>query len=383
MTQPSPSRPRAQANVRFAGRLRGLTPGLVWLACIAAILLLAQGRHSRAGLRGLVESRQHTVVAPIEGRLETVLVTLHQEVQPGQRLARFADADLRLRLTREQHELERLAAELREREADLERQAATDAMRQAMDQSTEQRRLASALEAAQLDALGTRAELAEARVREQGLAIETGRLTDLAQKGLLADTELVRRRTEHDALKQRIAELEQVQQERHARIAASQARLERFAFEQPGAMPRDVALAPQRWRIRVQETRLDELTLQASQLDLLAPAAGRIASLAAQSGDWLRPGALLLTVVDPTPQRIVAYLPDTLRTGLRLDQPLQVVRADGRPAGHSPVQSISPALVAVPERLWRIPGQPEWAWEVILPPLATLAPGEAIGLQLR
>ena len=66
----------------------------------------------RLQFTGLVDSASSTVVAPVDGRLSSLLVTLHQEVEAGQVIARFDDRDVRLKLSQATYELERMRADV-------------------------------------------------------------------------------------------------------------------------------------------------------------------------------------------------------------------------------------------------------------------------------
>lgn len=384
MSGSSFQRRRAPLLTRLRGRARAATPVLVWLLAVGGALYLMQGRRQRTPVTGLVEARQHSVIVPMEGRLAALMVALHEDVAAGQLLARISDQDLRLRLQRERFELERMRADLRQREAELQHQEQTAVARSELDMAVELRRLTHAVEVAQLDALATRADLAEVRVRSQGLAVETERLAELTQRGMMSDTELVRKRTELDALHKRIAELEQILVERRAHTDACQQRLDRFAAGAPPTLPRDAALEPLRWLLKEQETRIDQLVLEAGRLDLLAPAAGRVASLNHGPGEWLRAGTVMLTIADPTPRRILAYVPEALRAAAAPARAVAVVRpGTGAVLGQAAIASVSAAVVRVPERLWRDPQREEWAWEIVVPPTGLEAPGELVGLLFR
>jgi multidrug resistance efflux pump len=377
-------RRRASLATRWRRRARAAVPVLVWLGAIAGVLLLVQGRRVDTPVTGLVDSAQHAVLAPLEGRLDALLVSLHQDVAAGQLLARLHDEDVRLRLLRERHELERLRAELRRQEVELDQQERSATARQQLDSSVELRRLTQSFEQAQLEALAVRAEVEESRVRAQGLSVETDRLLQLTEQGMLSDTELVRKRTELDALHKRIAELDQLLAERRAHADACRQRLQQFTIGHLPGAPRDAVLEPQRWLLREQETRIERLALEARQLDLLAPAAGRVGSLNCQPGAWLRAGVVMLTLVDPAPRRILGYVPEALAGSAVPAREVTVLRpATGAVLGSSPILSVSAAMVLVPTRLWRDPRQEEWAWEIVLRPTGHEAAGERVGLLFR
>lgn len=378
-----PSQRRPHLLRRLSRRARALTPLGAWLLAIAALVALLRQRQLPSPVQGLVEVTTTTVRTPVAGRLHTVAVALHTAVHQGQLLARLDDSDLRLRLAAARANLEQLRAELSERQAELEHDNARNAADADFDRRVELRRMADSAEAAQIDHLSTRAQLEEARVRLRGTRIEVERLQQLGTQGLVADTDLVRARTEQDALQQRITELESVQVSQAQRCEAIAHRQQQFTAATSAPLPVDAALSPLRWRLRAQEAELERLALATTQLDLSAPSAGVVASLPHQQGEWLLAGDTVLAIVEPLPRQIRAYVPAALLDRYARaaavpfacsSQPMVVRQAN--------VLSISPAPVLVPEALWRLPRQQEWAFEVVLSASGSELPGERVQVQL-
>lgn len=378
MSHWTPSRPRPGLGARALRRARRGLPVAVWLACIAVVAWLGAHLPPHTTFRGVVEATHGTVSAPVAGRVAAVLVALHEEAQQDQIVARLDDADVRLRLSQANCELERIRADLELERADRTRRANVEASEHELDASTEQRRLVSAAEAAQLEALATRTQLEEARVRVQGAAIECDRLAELVRQGVVGEPDLVKARTERDALQKRIAELDSLHTGQRSRIDATNRRLREF--DAPGAVPipAEVALAPMRWRLRMQEAALERIVEDSKLLVLRAPIRGRIAQFAARPGEWIAAGRPVMTIVDATPRRILAYVPDALRTHVEGVVTVQVARVDHANLGPGTIQSISPSVVRVPERLWRDPRVEEWAFEAVIATTGRERPGEEV-----
>lgn len=377
-----PSRPRAGFLLRCRHVVRAATPASVWILAIGALVVLGDFLPMAGQLTGIVDAARSSVSAPVDGRIATLLVTLHQEVEAGQVIARLDDADVRLRLVQATYELERLRADMVREEADRDQQTRTAAAEHGLEAGIEQRRLISALEAAQLGALSVRTQLEEARVRVQGATVEAERLGGLASQGMVGEPELVRIRTDRDALNKRISELQALYEEHRARIETAQRRVVEFAPNGLANQPIDTALAPMRWRLKTQEATLERIALDAQMLDLKAPIRGRIATVVGQAGEWTAAGRTLVTIVDPVPRRILAYVPDVVRSQLQLQQSVRVHRADTSMLGTTMIQSISPSVVRVPERLWRDPQQEEWAYEIVVAATGIELPGERVQLML-
>ncbi len=382
MSDWTPSRPRPGLGARtLRGAKRGL-PVAVWLACIALVAWLGTHLPPHTTFRGIVEATHGAVSAPVAGRIAAVLVSLHEEALQDQIVARLDDADVRLRLSQAHCELERLRADLELERADRARRGNLEESGRGLDSDAEQRRLVTGAESAQLEALGTRTRIEEVRVREQGAAIECDRLQELVRRGVGGEGDLVRARTEREALQKRIAELEALHAEQRTRIEATNRRLREF--DAPGAapIPTDVALAPMRWRLKMQEAVLERIVEDSKLLVLRAPIRGRIAQLAARPGEWIAAGQPVMTIVDATPRRILAYVPDALRTHLEGAVTVQVARVDRAGLGAATLQSISPSVVRVPERLWHDPRVEEWAFEAVIATTGKERPGEEVLLSL-
>ena len=380
MSDWQPSRARASLAQRSRHSLARAVPAAVWVVAVLGLVKLAEVTPSAQRVPGVVDSKDCTLLAPVDGRLVTIAVQLHQLVEADAVIARFDDRDVRLRLTQANFELERLRADMAKAQLELEREARATTSEQNFATAVEHRRLISAVEEAQLATLTTRTQIEETRVRLQGASVETDRLTTLVKQSMVAEPELVKVRTERDALKKRIDELETLCDQQRVVIATCQQRLTEFQPGRATEMPVDTALAPLRWRLKEQETQLERIALDAQALDVRSPMRGHIAAIDANPGEWARAGRAIARIVDSTPRRILAYVPDTMRQRLSTARSLQVHRADSSLLGPTNVLSISPTVVRLPERLWRDPQREEWGYEVVLAATGAEMPGERVQL---
>jgi membrane fusion protein, multidrug efflux system len=373
-----PTRPASSWSQRLRQRLGAARQLAVWLLAVAALCWLGRTLPPLQSVRAIVDAASGTVSPPVDGRLHTLLVNLHQDIEAGAVVARLDDRDVRLRLAQANFELERLRADMAREELDRQRDARDSATEHVLESVAEQRRLASAVETFQLAALSTRTQLEEARVRLQGAAVEAERQRQLGSQNMVGQPEAGRLATERGALEKRVGELEQLLAEQRVRIAAAQQRLQDFAPGQPSSPAIDAALAPMRWRLKEQEAELERITNDAQQLDLRAPIRGRIVNIRCHTGEWAIAGTPLLTIVDPTPRRILAYVPEAVRSTLRPAQSLRVHRQDSSQLGSVPILSISPSIVQLPERLWRDPQREEWGYELVVAATGAEMPGERL-----
>jgi len=380
MTATQPGRPRPSWWRRQRGRAGSNLPVVVWVLAILGLLKLAEFTPAAHGMPAIVDSRVATLLAPVDGRVAAVVAQLHQLVEADSIVARFDDRDVRLRVQQANYALERLRADMAHASAALEREARAAATAHGLDAAVEHRRLVSAIESAQLAALSTRTDLEEARIRLQGAAVETERLTSLARQAMIAEPELVRVRTERDALQKRIDELSALHAEQQVVVATARERLAAFAPGAVDVLPVDAALAPLRWQLKEQEAEIERIALDAQALDVRAPMRGHVTAIVMGAGEWAPSGSALLTIVDPTPRRILAYVPDTLRSQLASARSLQVQRADATRLGSAPILSMSSTAVRLPERLWRDPQREEWGYEMVLAATGAERPGERLHL---
>lgn len=376
--QPSRARPSLVARSRH--QFGKVLPVAVWLLAIVGLFQLAEIAPSAQRMQGLVDTQECVLMAPVDGRLLSILVQLHQQVEADAVVARFDDREVRLRLLQAHYQVERLRADMTQVQADLEREARTLASEQQLDAAVEHRRLVSAIETAQLAALATRTDLEETKIRLQGAEIETERLTKLVAQGVTPEPELVAVRTERDALHKRLAELVTLYDENRVVVATSKQRLEEFRPARLVDPVAETALAPLRWEQKQQESELECLALAAEALLVKAPISGHVVAITAMAGEWAPAGRELLRIVDPTPRRIRAWVPDSMRQQLDTAQAMRVHRADASLAGSTSVLSISPTAVRLPERLWRDPQREEWGFEIVLAATGTELPGERVQL---
>ncbi len=379
-----PGRRRPSLWRRLRRRGFRAIPVLVWIAGVGLVFWLLQIRTPVMAFRGVAEVVRYAVSAPSPGLLGSLVVRERALVESGQVLARLDDSALRLRLTQARHQLARLRAELDSQELRLGDDWRRQTLEWSVDRATEMRRLSRDCEQALLDSLETRAKLEEARIRREGVAIELARLTPLESQGLLAESELTRLDTEQKALAKRIAELEGILAERTARTRATRERLDSFVASQPITTTQPVVqLEPRRWQIRIQEVELEEIALAVSQLTLRAPAAGCVEEIRIKPGERLAMGQVLLTIVDPTVQNLLAYVPDHLRATVRIGMPAWVVCAASPGTVHQTrVLALAPALREIPVWLRTDPQLAERALAVYLEPTGQELPGETLQVRL-
>jgi multidrug resistance efflux pump len=356
-------------------------PLVVWTAAAGVFCLLLRDRTPMGHVKAVAQTSRYSVIAPLEGELAAWSVQEHQTVQCGQVVGQIQNELVRLQLASARMELDRLRAELRSEEVQLETDRHLERYDRDVDRIGELRRLYRDLEAARVDALATKAVIEESRVQQDGIGIELNRLLALDKQGITSGSELTLQKTEHDTVKKRISELEIVLAGHEDRMRAARDRIDGFraasvVLDDPS---QDALLDPFRWQIRVQETLLEQAAAALAQLRLVAPATGMVEEILFRQGQRVIAGAILMTVVEPRSPAIVAYVPEQLRGTIRSGAPMEVERSD-IPGVRFPsrVASISSAVVLVPMRLWTDPRVEEWALAVLLDPIGDEVPGQKL-----
>ena len=378
-----PSWQRPNIFRRFSALIGRSVPVFVWLGAIAIVLVLGQARGDYLPYRGVAEPGRFTVKTPTPGRLSGLLVRELDRVEAGQIVGTLDESSLLLRLARARSELDRLQADL-QREDAVYRIGRADTRNDLLD---DHRRFVRDRESAELDVLEAQAGIEEDKIVRQGLAIEVARMRPLIVEAILSDSELTQLEMQHDAVAERVRQQTEIVSDRQEILRAAEARLSAFEadLDQPLRDVEQILLAPTRWSIRAQQIELESIALARTQLQLRAPAAGQVETIMSRPGQVLIAGDVLLTIVEPEPRALVAFVPATDIDKIQVGMTALVQRASAvGPVLTTRVTSLGAAARQVPPRFWVDSRIEEWALPVFLePPTDPFAlPGEALRIQL-
>ena len=92
-----PSQPKASVFRRLGRPMFTLVPFVVWVGGIVAVLYLAQQQPLPLDYPGMASVEQFVIVAPAQGKLDTLLVVRRDVVKPGQLIGRLDGAHLAIR----------------------------------------------------------------------------------------------------------------------------------------------------------------------------------------------------------------------------------------------------------------------------------------------
>ena len=374
MTDPGPIESPLAERLR---ELRGapLTVG-VWLAAVVAVVVLLGERSERVLYTGLAQVRHFEVASLAEGRIEHVLVDLYETVDVGDIVAVVDPGPILARLATADAELERLEVEL----AAVTAGGAPDVL----DWQADMRRFESESANRLLEQLRIDVQIESDQVEAQRLDARLRRVTVLHTEGVVSDQEFDEVRLRHRTVTTRIEENKILRAGTREQYLRAREREERFAEGSPVTESAGL-VAPLRAALEVQRRRVDELRIEREQLVLRSPVAGRVSAVLAGAGEVVLTGDPVLTMARTVVTEVLAYAradrPDSVIEG----QPVLLARAsDPTAAAESVVLRVSPTVEAVPERLWTVPGRPEYgrAFVVAAATPLRLVPDEPVRVRL-
>lgn len=274
-------------------RLKPAAPGVERSTLYTDTVKRGQMLRQVRGLGTLVPEEVRVIAAPVEGRVERVLVQPGEQVGAGTVLVELSNPELEQAAVDAQYQVKAAEAELNNLRVRLE-----------SDRMTLQSTTA-----------GVQSEYAQAR-----LQLDTNE--KLAKEGLIPVLELKLARVRVEELANRL----RIEQQRlggsgegkRAQIAAQEARVEQLR-----------ALA-----------RLNQN--QVAALRVTAGTAGVVQQVSVEVGQQLTPGANLARVADPRSLKAALQIPETQAKDIQLGQPAQIDTRNGVAAGR--VRRIDPAV---------------------------------------
>ena len=130
----------------------------------------------------------------------------------------------------------------------------------------------------------------------------------------------------------------------------------------------DTELAPIRKAILVQEKRLAEFIQQRDIIILTAPFDGIVNALNYKPGQTVVRGDPIMTIVNPTPDSITAWVPQKNIGQFVQNMKVKVISLNApRQSFVSQISNMSPSLELIPQQLWRTPTVPEWGRSIQIP----------------
>jgi multidrug resistance efflux pump len=276
-------------------------------------------------------------------------------------------------------EIEHLMAQL----VPTQERLLTQAANQEITLVGDRRNFSVDVEGAQLRILELKVQLETGRIALEQRALDMKLAQDLLEKDAVAPYEVQKAKVEYDTvvktLEENIHLLEQAQKDLDER----RRRRDEFARQQLEHPSVDSALEVIRKAINVQERRVEGLLARRVALELKSPSSGVVSLVSHQPGDAVQANETILTVAEPSPTEILAYVREDQVSQLREGMLVQLVKTGDRPQiAQSQVVSVGPAVEQMPPRLWLNPNFPEWGrpFLVKIPPDMKLLAGERVGI---
>ena len=368
-----------------SGRWRDhVFPVAVWLAAVVGVVALIEHRGSDVELVGLARGEQREIASECDGRLALVATRPFESVRRGQALAVLEDDRIRAELATAGAEAARLRAELQAAEVRL----AADAQLEQRDYAAETRRFAVDVEQTRLEMLDLTVTIETDRIELQRLAIELDRMRRLRPQQAATTYEYDLAETQHAEAAREIEENEKTLAQLGFDLQAAIKRRDSFLHRQPSSARLEQALAPLQAAIDVQDARIAELSLQRSTLVLCSPIDGVVGEVLRGAGEVVLTGDPIVTVIASRPSEVLAYVnaaeASRIRPGVEFE--LQLLRAPAsREKYATEAIAVGPAVVQLPQRLWRNPTVPEWGCPVrmTMPANVRLLCDEVVAVHLR
>lgn len=339
--------------------LRRVQAAILVVGALIAFWLLSNGMKGGTGaIVGYAEERVHAIGPVHTGPLREILVSLGQEVKPGDVLARLDTRLIEL-------ERDKLRAELDQAKAAI---------------TAERDRETAQLQRGQVVAVRqyVTAERARAELREVELQVK--RLTQLRAQNLVRADELEEARRRQRALMAELA----------SRPTGSSAELQALGLRPTTATTQQGRLedrmAPLHAALKVKEAMLRQIEYTIDSMSLRAPVAGRVGAILVQPGTIVAEGTPVLNLTTARAGHVVAYVPERQLASVALGAAVRLRRPTFNTKflfGH--VVELAPQVEEAPIRARPSPAVPVWARRIVikLDEPAALVPGEAFRVSPR
>jgi multidrug resistance efflux pump len=280
---------------------RVLIPALLLVAA-AGVYLYVNQEPAVLVLTGIVSTNEVIVGPQIGGRIDRLLVSQGETVHRGQLLAVIQPGELQAESAYAAHNVEGVASQVREAEAELRYQE-----RQTVEQIRQAESKVAATEAQQAAAV---ADLESARLTFE-------RTASLAQEGIASPQQLDEARTARDAAQARVDALKKQVDADRATVALMRANAEQTAARRSQLQANEhleAAATAQR----------DKAVVRLGYTEVSAPVDGTIDVEAAHAGEVVNPGQPIVTIINPDDLWVRADVEETYIDRVRIGDHMQV-----------------------------------------------------------
>jgi multidrug resistance efflux pump len=352
-----------------------LLPVFVWAVAAVAVSILFLNQSETVQLRGIAFSHEQIINTTETGYIRSIPVTLYQEVKKGDTLAVIKENTVAM----EEYTHSLLQAERATAEAELEKLKAEliaaedrlylDKADRENEITVTERRLAVDTERARLEALEIKSDLSPDRLTLKDLEVELEIVTQLVAEEASEEYELKKIQAQYDIFSESVTQKEVLLAQAEVNYEAAMLRKDEFDQSTPvSPQLSDTELAPIRKAILVQEKRLAEFIQQRDIIILTAPFDGIVNALNYKPGQTVVRGDPIMTIVNPTPDSITAWVPQKNIGQFAHTMKVKVVSLNTpRQSFVSQISNMGPSLELMPQQLWRAPTVPEWGRSIQVP----------------
>lgn len=381
--------PKGRIPTPIGQRLRNwrsrALPLVVWFGAIGCALFIAGKKIEQpAMITGIAEVRELHIAPPLNGRLETVTVSLFDRVNEGDVLARLDGSHLAAEFAVTQAELERMRLEI----PALQERFRREDLRQEQDIRESIGRFLLDEQEARIEVLDREASLEVNRIESTRLEILLSRLEQLLDDQIIDPATYDETFYAREGVLTRIREGEVALQAAKERLEAARAELEEQRQRFGGLLesePSGTLVAPLTEALNVQEARLEELAVRREQLLVRAPMSGRISQLLAHTGQNVFAGEPFAVLTNEKPERVVAFVSEHLLDRVDVGTRVEVQTRRVPPvAWETEISRVGTHVELLPERLQPSPLMPQFGLSVLIEdlPVENLHPGEALNIRI-
>ncbi len=357
----------------FTKRLQRLIPIAVWVFALLVVAMLYNFRSRGFQIIGIAQSDSRNIIALESGKLISVAAQLYETVSKDQTLALIRSTSpaqykyqldmLNAKKQTAIAELDRLKAELRAARNSL---SWDDYERQSQQEMTE-RRLALDIESTNLSVLEIKTEIEPKKLMLMQIETELNALTQLYDRDAIEFYELEKLKAEHDVIEEEISSKTKLLEQAQSNLQLAKQRHEAFLKNKNPDAAIEIILKPLRQAIIVQEKRIGELFLADDEFMVKAPFDGVITSINYTSGQDVISGDILLTISQPEPQYIMAWLDQSQANQITKGAEVEIIKTS-QPRGviKSRVAHLGPVIEPIPQHLLESPNIQKWGRPIII-----------------
>ncbi|NIM00503.1 MAG: HlyD family efflux transporter periplasmic adaptor subunit [Acidobacteria bacterium] len=371
--------PQAQRIANFKQRS---LPVIVWSVCAVLCVVLLTNRARSYQYIGLAQAPQYEVSATATGTIDSLVVSLFQDVQAGEVVATLDERPVLATIETANATIGKLQADLEAAKAQMLSGSGSGLA----DVNADLRRFQIDEEDRRLAALSLRVVIESDEVERGRLWLDVERNRQLLEDGIIGQAFFDMVKAAHDVVDTRLTKNKILLSQTEEEYRVARERREEYEADLaviPAAAPQ---LRPLQEAITIEAARLREIQVQRASLVLRSPVDGRVSSVFGRQGQAVIPGEPVVMISERTVNEIVAYLAEADGLRVQEQQPVRLV-SHTRPGvvSDSVVLRVSPGIEILPQRLWRNPQVADYGRAVVIAPQPAmrLTPGETIEVRFR